>query len=456
MQIKPNILLFCSSIFVFILGLFCIDSGHNWSDDFALYISQTQALLEGDTKNLLKANYFAMEHSYAHVGPYLYPTGFPILLLPIYAIFGLNFWVLKVYCLLFLIASIPLVYQIIRQLGCSTNQALSVTLLVAFNYHFIRFSDHVLSDLPFFFFSLLSYYQIQKQSYKSLLQACLLGILIFFTYNIRDIGIVLLPCLLVYQWQAYKQSKKFSFLLALLPYFVFIMAWILRWFYSPSVPSKQLSLLSETSLEIIWNNVYYYALLIGNYFLIFRGIPLIIQVLISGVFISLMLLGIYKKGKQQPALLTYLGATIGIYLIWISFQGMRFLFSILPFVVYFVVEGIRGLPVPARLQRFLVVGLILSSLSQSLFISYYYWNTNTNEAYSSEMQEIYLYIQENTPSEALIVFHKPRALRLFTDRNAVQKPIPAANYSLVERPYNLVPSDSVLFQTEQYIFLKKQ
>lgn len=454
MQIKPNILLFCSSIFVFILGLFCIDIGHNWSDDFALYISQTQAILEGNTKDLLKANYFAMEHSYAHVGPYLYPSGFPILLLPIYAIFGLNFGVLKVYCLLFFVASIPLVYQIIRQLGCSINQALSITLLVAFNYHFIRFSDHVLSDLPFFFFSLLSYYQIQKQSYKSLLKACLLGILIFFTYNIRDIGIVLLPCLLVHQWQVYKQGKKFSFLLALLPYFVFIMAWILRWFYSPSVPSKQLSLLSETSLEIIWNNVYYYALLIGNYFLIFRGIPWIIQVLISGIFISLMLLGIYKKGKQQPALLTYLGATIGIYFIWISFQGMRFLFSILPFVVYFVIEGIKGLPIAFSFQRFLVLGLIFSSLSQSLFISYYYWKTDTNEAYSSEMQEIYQYIQEKTPPEALIVFRKPRALRLFTNRNAVQKPISTAEYSLVKRPYDLNAKDSILFQTAHYTFLK--
>lgn len=86
---------------VFTLSLLCIDTGHNWSDDFALYISQTQALLEGNTKDLLKANYFAMERSYAHVGPYIYPSGFPILLVPIYLIFGLNFWVLKVYCLLF-------------------------------------------------------------------------------------------------------------------------------------------------------------------------------------------------------------------------------------------------------------------------------------------------------------------------------------------------------------------
>jgi hypothetical protein len=267
---------------------------------------------------------------------------------------------------------------------------------------------------------------------------------------------VLLPCLFVYQWQGYKQGKKVSFLVALLPYLVFVFLWIIRWSYSPSISSKQLSLLSETSLEVVLNNVYYYALLIGNYFLIFRGIPLGIQGIISGVFISLMVFGMYKKGRQHPALLVYLGATMGIYLIWISFQGMRFLFSVLPFLVYFIIEGIKGLPISFRLQRVLVLGLILSSLAQSLFISYYYWKTNTNEAYSSEMQKIYHYIQKETPSEALIVFQKPRALRLFTNRNSVQKNIVAADYLLIKRPYDFQATDSLLLQTEHFFFLKKQ
>jgi hypothetical protein len=453
MQIKPNIILLCSSFLVFILGLCCIDSGHNWSDDFALYLSQTQALLEGNTTDLLRANYFAMEHSYAHVGPYLYPSGFPILLLPIYALFGLNFWALKVYCLLFFVASLPLIYRISKQLNCSTNQALSITLLVAFNYHFIRFSDHVLSDLPFLFFSLFSYYQIQKANLKNPIKAVLLGLLIFFSYNIRDIGITLLPCLFIYQWQAYKKDKKPSFFMLLLPYFAFISLWIIRWYSSPSAPSKQLSLLSETSLEIILNNAYYYSLLIGNYFLIFKGIPLGIQWLVSGVFVSLLLFGMYKKGREQPALFIYFSATIGIYFIWISFQGMRFLFSILPFLVYFIIEGIKALPISFNVRRFLVLGLILTSLVQSLFISYYYWNTDTNEAYSSEMQQIYQYIQAKTPKDALIVFHKPRALRLFTNRNSVQKNLSAAHFALVKQPYEVPPSDSILLQTAHYTFL---
>lgn len=441
---------------VFILGLCCIDVGHNWSDDFALYVSQTQALWEGNTRDLLQANYFAMEHSYAHVGPYLYPSGFSILLLPIYAFWGLDLWVMKVYCLLFLVASIPLIYAIFKSAHCSNQQALSITALVAFNYHFIRFSDHVLSDLPFLFFSLFSFYHLQKQNFKNPGQAIFLGALIFFTYNIRDIGLMLLPSLFVYQWKYYQQQKQSSLFLLLLPYLTFTLAWFLRNYFSPAVPSKQLSLLSETSFEIIFNNLYYYTLLTGNYFLIFRGIPLNIKLLIASIFSLSILLGIYKKGKEQFPILLYIGLSIGVYLIWISFQGMRFWFPILPFLVYFVTEGIKAFPISLKLKRMVIYGLILSSLSQSLFISYYYWNTDTNEAYSIEMQKIYQYIQETTPKDALITFQKPRALRLFTHRNSMQKTIPEARYVLVNRLSTNMPSDSILLQTEHYTLLYKK
>lgn len=456
MRLPATNALYCVGILTLLLGLSCIDIGHNWSDDFALYLQQTQALWEGNTEDLLKANYFAMEHSYAHVGPYLYPNGFPILLLPIYLIFGLNFWVLKVYCLLFLIASIPFIYAIFKQFGCSTPKALAITFLVVINYHFIRFSDHILSDLPFFFFSLWSYYHLQRKQYNSYFQSIFLGILIFFTYNIRDIGIVLLPCLFAYQWQQFKTAKKASLGIYLLPYISFVCLWLMRWYWSPSVSTKQLSLLSETSLDIIINNFYYYFLLVGNYFLIFRNIPTSIALVVACFFSSLILLGIYQKGNAHLPLLVYLGGTISICLIWVSFQGMRFLFPVLPFLIYFLLEGIKGLPIAPKFQKYIIIGLLLSSLSQSLLTSYHYWQKDTNEAYSIELQQIYQYIKNNTPKEAIIVFYKPRALRLFTQRNAVQKDISTAHYNLKKRTHSLLPTDSILLKTEHYILTYKK
>lgn len=146
---------------------------------------------------------------------------------------------------------------------------------------------------------------------------------------------------------------------------------------------------------------------------------------------------------------------MGIYLIWVSFQGMRFLFPILPFLLLFFWEGIQAVFPSPNKQKIILLLLLGSSLSQSLFTSYYYWHKDTNEAYSQELQELYQFIQQTTPKNAIIVFHKPRALRLFTGRNAVQKNIAAAAYILAPKSSHHSPMDTVIFQRSHYQLIKK-
>lgn len=438
----------------FILGLCCIDQGHDWSDDFALYISQSQALLTGTTADLLEQNRFSMDHSYVHVGPYLYPSGFPMLLLPIYATFGLNFWVMKVYCLFFFIGSLPLIYWIFTSVYNDKSRALFLTLLIAFNYHFIRFSDHVLSDLPFLFFSLLSFYLIQKQVFEHTFKAILLGLLLFFTYTIRDVGIALLPCLLIVQWQTYRHKKNSSLFIYTLPYLSFL---VLHYIHATYIPkdSKLLSLLAEISIENVLDNCYYYWLLIGNYFLVFRGMPFYIQAVVASIFCSLLFLGFVQKKQDHLSIISYAFPIISIYLLWVSFQGMRFLFPILPFLLFFILEGIHQSISSQKIKQIILLGLIGCSLLQSLYIAVYYWQKDTNEAYSQELQTMYKFIQTELPQKAIIIFHKPRTLRLFSHRNAVQKPIEAATYQLTKKEPKSTSNSTIIFQTNNYLLIKK-
>ncbi|BDS10015.1 phospholipid carrier-dependent glycosyltransferase [Aureispira anguillae] len=451
MTISPQYSLSIVSLLAFLLGLSCIDQGHNWADDFALYLEQCQALDQGTLVNLLEQNRYAMDNSYAHVGPYLYPSGFPLLLLPMYQLWGMNLWLMKVYCLLFFIASIPLVYFIFKRVSQSSSKAFIITLLVALNYHFIRFSDHILSDLPFFFFSLLCVYQIQQQKYKRPQPAFLLGLLIFFSYNIRDIGICLLPCLLVHQY--YSKPKLALWILGL-PYFAFIVSAGIRYCLLPSTGSELLQLLSTITLNSILNNLYYYWLLIGNYFVIFRGLPLLIQGILASLVCGIIGIGLFKTKISNPSIVIYIGTTIGIYLLWVSFQGMRFLFPVLPFLVFYLIEGIYAL-IPSTKKRKIVLGtLVTVSLIQSLGTSVYYWQKDTNEAHSAELQSIYQFIRQETPEKALIIFQKPRALRLFTGRNSIQKPLKEAQYSLVKRDHTVDNTASIIFQTANYTLVK--
>lgn len=63
-----------------VLITLCIQEGHNWSGDYALYIEQTQALLTGTINKLYLLSKYSNDHASRVQGPYLYPMGFPILM----------------------------------------------------------------------------------------------------------------------------------------------------------------------------------------------------------------------------------------------------------------------------------------------------------------------------------------------------------------------------------------
>lgn len=64
-------------------------SGHWWGDDWALYIRQAQALLDGEPGRVLTENRATVELSQGPpFSPPLYPWGFPLLLAPFVAIVG--------------------------------------------------------------------------------------------------------------------------------------------------------------------------------------------------------------------------------------------------------------------------------------------------------------------------------------------------------------------------------
>ncbi|MEO6571183.1 MAG: glycosyltransferase family 39 protein, partial [Ilumatobacteraceae bacterium] len=63
--------------------------GHWWGDDWALYVRQANALLDGTTRQVFEQNRFTVEQSLgAPFSPPLYPWGFPLLMAPFIAVAG--------------------------------------------------------------------------------------------------------------------------------------------------------------------------------------------------------------------------------------------------------------------------------------------------------------------------------------------------------------------------------
>ena len=84
--------------------------------DFSLYISQAKSILDGTTPELLEQNTFSMQNSQRILGPDLYPVGTSLILVPVYAIFGLDFTIMKVVMILFYLSSLYVIYKLFNKI----------------------------------------------------------------------------------------------------------------------------------------------------------------------------------------------------------------------------------------------------------------------------------------------------------------------------------------------------
>ena len=78
-----------------------INQGHDWGGDFSQYLAQTRAILNGTVEEQVAAGTYIAENSVVGLCPDVYPWGYCLLLLPVYALFGMNFFVLKLVGFLF-------------------------------------------------------------------------------------------------------------------------------------------------------------------------------------------------------------------------------------------------------------------------------------------------------------------------------------------------------------------
>src|SRR5687767_3820760 len=73
-----------------VISFSLLTRGHIWGDDFASYIMQSKSILDGRMGEFLERNTFTVNESSYPPGPAAYPWGFPLLLAPVYAIFGMS------------------------------------------------------------------------------------------------------------------------------------------------------------------------------------------------------------------------------------------------------------------------------------------------------------------------------------------------------------------------------
>ncbi len=425
------------AVFFFMLTLLgagaYITDGHDWGDDFAEYIMQGISIAEGS---------YATEHV-TNTLFFIYPHGFPLLIAAVYKLFGFNLLAFKMVSVI-MYAVFVAVFFLYCDARLKRLTAIAVSFLFAFSPCLYKLLDCILSDTANLLFTFVSLYCMARffgglQGGRKLACALAIGFFSFCAYICRDSGIVL-PCTFAGMqvlhfsgWLAGGRKGRTDLrgiLANVLPYIVFFLLsfWVNDILFA-SPGRKQTDLFRYLSLLSIFSNCTYYFGLIAEFFY-----PRFIWFAVfTAIFWAMV-----KTARQDGVLLVYFLGVMGLYIIWPIGQGIRYIVSALPVLLFFggrAVELLHGstdggdaqAPRPLFVFTFKSYALLaalfcISSLSVCLVAGVRNCMSGrylANGSYTKEALEMYRYIDTNVSDESSVFFFKPRVLHMTTGNAAV-------------------------------------
>jgi len=457
------------------LSFTALKKGHDWGDDFSLYIAQAKVICEGGFEQLKNEQLFTQTNSGYLLGPDFYPWGFPALIAPVYKFFGFNFTALKIAMFAWFPLLLWLLYATFK-MELEEKTSLFIALF-AFSPVIFSYRDAIMGDIPFMFFSVLGALMIRRivslrrVFVNEQFSYVLLGVIIFMAYSIKTAGIVLLPVLLatqVLEGFVHGEGKKIISLKNLLPYFLFA---IFFFIYSKITGYSDASY----AKHLDWTNLYYHLHFNFFYYLNlpseFFNAPVLsnFSSLFWGICFIFMVFGLADLKRRDISLLFYVIFMLSILLIAPYQAGLRYIFPVLPVIVYFIIKGISSFEKLISEQNisgillfpvlvFFAYGIMLNSADVFL-----HRDRILEGAFDTEGKELMDFVKSNTKPDEVIIFYKPRLLRFLTGRNSfVVKTKPEitdgrANYIIIHRNarndlFPLNEEISTLFNREALVF----
>jgi len=427
-------------ILLFPLCFSGIRQNHDWGDDFAQYIHQAQCITEG--QSTLETGYL-YNKSYAMLGPKAYPAGFPLLLSPVYAVFGNNITVFNIYISLWLILAGFIWYLVLRRYH-SELVAVLLSLIWCWHPWVLEFKTEVVADIPFT--ALLGvlvllhqrgFMRYQTENRKaSLLKATIMGLVAGLLVAVKMQGWAVIVALFAFTVlnSGIGLRRPYSAKAALFPLIIVVVVSLFTCFILinygigrvglSDILSYNNNFLGESIWVSIRENLNYYTLLVQDFFQRSKPTWKVFPLLTQALVLALCSIGLLKQvAHKRPLLLWVFTAYIGLLLVYpYRGSGFRFLLPVAPIILHFATQGFKsinwGFVLPAKVWA---VGLTLILLLQFLPEQVAAIKTAKNNFAGTQEQEsieAFNFIAQNTPKQAVILFKKPRALALYTQRKS--------------------------------------
>ncbi len=420
--------------------------GNPWSGDFSEYILQAKSIVNNDISDFIEKSEFRLTHSDVPgriaMGPLYFPWGFPLILTPVILLYGVDFMAMKILEILFLTLSVLMVFVILKEKLKSVYLFISI-ILFGLNPDFIFFKDYIVADFPHLFFILLTLYLIEMIYVKNIylinpiMSYLIIGIFMYLTVLIRPQAIILLPVLFFIQVDFIRKKSRKKPGVHLIPYILFSLLFIgeksIMYFITSKIfynPYPDVPLLER----IVMNGYYYLALPLElmkfklNFALKSHLVIAAIVEVFYLIALSVVLLGIIRNFKREKLYVYFILFNILLFFYFPYHQGLRYLYPILPFMIYYFVKGIIILGENRKLNlneiMIKIVLFIILFLNSSITIALgvnmlIKTNTYMNGPDDQRGRELFQYIQENTKASDVIAFREPRIMNLYANRLSI-------------------------------------
>jgi 4-amino-4-deoxy-L-arabinose transferase-like glycosyltransferase len=412
---------FLAVICVVLVGAFyvlTIREGEDWGDDFSMYIHHAENIVHGIPYEA--TGYIYNPHN-PSVGPRIYPPGFPLLLAPVVKLFGRDLWIMKVELVLTFVGSLLLVFVLFRSI-LPSGYLHALVLVMGLNPFFWSFKDHILSDLPFLLFVLLSLYLFLRGDASDIslrrraTYAAVAGLAAYAAYATRVLGIVVVPSLVVHDLIRHRRVTVRAWLAGAV-FVALAAAQYLLWLRDSSY-ADQLAVVPG----IIAANVISYLRFLSDVW--DNGYSEIGRKAVFLVLTGLAAWGYVRVLRSRAVLLAVFPVLYLVPIVlWPAVQGTRFLIPILPFYLGCCLLGIQS--VDNALEKYWgkthACLLVSVALIAAIYVSRYSTlppgrlSPGIADAHSVQLFD---FVRAATAPSDVFVFSKPRALALFTGRSA--------------------------------------
>lgn len=412
-----------------LIGAGMLRRGHEWGDDWAWYVLQAKSIVDGSLDEFIEISDFTNYQSTSHLGPLAYPWGYPLILVPFYALNGISPMTLKIPGLIFYAGFLVCLYLFAKSRLTRTESLIFVSLF-AFSPMLLEFLDYILSDIPFLFFSTLTLFLVMQQN-ESRTRYTLIGASIFFTTFLRATGLLLLGCFLMIEffkllaqrkdWSVVKRIVLNSFIVCA----TFALLWIANMLLFPGGGESYLSQYKNLTVDLVIG-------FIGAYFKVygwFFGEGTGWQYLYYFV-LAFALLGAWIRRREELYFILFFVVWMLVHITYPYWQGPRYIFPLLPIFIYFAFQGMKFAieKLPQKYHRMgqrMMYGFWIALAGYFLLTSSImaYDNVRSgrqiNGPFDPVSVEVYDWVDRKTPPDSVLIFYKARAMRLMTNHPTI-------------------------------------